>query len=65
MTRRQPERDDGDAVVVEHMTGPTFVLTLVAMEHELPAVIRLRALLKRSWREMRLKCVAIREEHLK
>jgi hypothetical protein len=36
-----------------------YVLTLQAQDHEVPAILRLRALLKRALRDYGLRCISV------
>jgi hypothetical protein len=44
------------------LKGERYVITLCAMAHSVPAVLRLRALLKRALRDHQLRCTGVTTE---
>ncbi len=52
----------GEVYVPKSSEGETFTLTLHAVPHDVPAILRLRRLLKYALRGCAMQCVQIRAE---
>jgi hypothetical protein len=48
-------------LMMARLKGERFVITLCAIAHPVPAILRVRALLKRALRDYRLRCVSVTE----